>query len=162
MRPTKIFSLFILTILISIHALSAGDLGVGIIIGEPTGLSLKKWIDADRAFDAGIAWSFSGNNSIHFHADYMVHRFGVLQSLDLPGRSAFYFGLGGRIKLIEDQIEKVGDDQQVQLGIRVPLGISYKIADAPIDLFVEVVPVLDLVPDTDIDLNAAIGARFYF
>jgi len=137
-------------------------LGVGIIIGEPTGLSLKKWIDEEHAFDAGVAWSFSGNNSLHFHADYLVHRFGVLQSLDLPGRSAFYFGLGGRIKLAEDQKGQFENDQQVRLGIRVPLGIFYKIADAPIDLFVEVVPVLDLIPDTDIGLNAAIGARFYF
>jgi len=30
------------------------------------------------------------------------------------------------------------------------------------DVFVEVVPILDIVPDTEFEINAGIGARFYF
>jgi len=35
-------------------------------------------------------------------------------------------------------------------------------ADTPLDIFVEVVPVLDLVPDTDLDFNGAVGIRYIF
>ncbi len=47
-------------------------------------------------------------------------------------------------------------------GVRIPVGLKYYLAKQSIDLFVEIVPVLDIVPDTDFDVDAAIGARFYF
>jgi hypothetical protein len=31
-----------------------------------------------------------------------------------------------------------------------------------VEFFAELVPILDVVPDTDADLNASIGARYYF
>jgi hypothetical protein len=35
-------------------------------------------------------------------------------------------------------------------------------ADAPVDIFLELVPILDLAPETDFDLGGGIGARFWF
>jgi len=32
----------------------------------------------------------------------------------------------------------------------------------PVKLFVAIAPVLDIAPDTDLDVNGATGARFYF
>jgi hypothetical protein len=32
----------------------------------------------------------------------------------------------------------------------------------PVEFFVEVAPVVDLVPDTDADFEAALGIRYYF
>jgi hypothetical protein len=40
--------------------------------------------------------------------------------------------------------------------------LTYIFQSAPVDIFFEVVPILDLVPDTEFDLNAALGARFFF
>ena len=65
-----------------------------------------------------------------------------------------YFGVGGRLRL--------RDNRDDDIGVRIPVGLAYMFADAPFDIFVEVVPILDLVPDTDFDLNAALGGRFYF
>jgi hypothetical protein len=31
-----------------------------------------------------------------------------------------------------------------------------------VDIFLEVVPILDLAPKTDFKINAAIGARYFF
>lgn len=137
-------------------------LGIGIIIGEPTGLSLKKWLSNTTAIDAGIAWSFSENDSLHFHADYLLHRFDVFASADLRGRLPLYYGLGGRVKLRDGNDGRGRNDDDALVGIRVPVGISYLFRTAPVDLFAEIVPVLDVAPDTDFDLNAAVGARFYF
>ena len=78
-------------------------IGIGVIVGEPTGLSLKKWIGDDRALDAGIAWSFSENDSLHLHADYLFHRFDLLSCSGARGRLPVYFGIGGRLKLKEDK-----------------------------------------------------------
>jgi hypothetical protein len=131
---------------------NADGFGLGIIVGEPTGLSVKWWSTERSAFQAAAAWSFSSDSNFHFHLDYIFHRFDLF---DLEtGRLPLYYGIGGRFRVREN-----ADDD---LGLRVPIGINYMFANDPFDIFVEVVPILDLVPDTDFDLNAAIGGRWYF
>lgn len=144
------------------EARGENGLGVGVIIGEPTGVSIKKWIGETRAVDAAAAWSFSEHESFQFHADYLIHNFLLLQPKDFKGRLPVYFGVGGRIKLNDLNGGKGRNDEDALVGIRIPFGISYLFADAPVDLFAEVVPILNVAPDTDLDINAAIGARFYF
>jgi len=43
-----------------------------------------------------------------------------------------------------------------------PLGVTYTRPKASLDAFFEVVPMLDIAPETAFDLNAAIGVRFFF
>lgn len=126
--------------------------GLGIILGEPTGLSGKGWISKTSAIDGGLAWSFLNDGSMHIHADYLWHNF----SLITP-RIPFYIGVGGRMKFKNNQSAK--DDK---IGVRVPVGVDFFISDPNSDFFVEIVPVLDLAPKTDVTFNAAIGFRFFF
>ena len=51
-----------------------GNTGIGVMLGEPTGISLKIWNNERTAIDAGLAWSFSGRNAVHLHADYLLHK----------------------------------------------------------------------------------------
>ncbi|WFB35553.1 DUF3996 domain-containing protein [Kiritimatiellota bacterium B12222] len=161
-QTTKVF---ILTVVIAfcgiVNAAPEEGIGMGIIVGEPTGLSLKKWINDTRALDAGIAWSFSGNNSFHLHADYLIHRFDLMAE-DAKGQFPLYFGIGARVKFENINDGNGSYDEDVWVGVRVPLGISILFSETPVELFAEIVPVLDLVPDTNFDLNAAVGARYYF
>lgn len=137
------------------------DFGIGVILAEPTGLSAKLWLNEREAIDAAAAWSFSDYRSFQFHADYLIHRFDLFRNVDTTvGRPALYFGVGGRLKLGDD--DGRGSDEDDRLGIRVPVGMTYVFAQAPFDVFGEVVPVLDIAPDTEVDLNAAVGGRFYF
>ena len=136
--------------------------GVGIILGEPTGISLKKWLSHDTAIDAAAAWSFSENDSFQFHADYLIHNFGLLKTGSAGGKLPVYYGIGGRIKLHNNDNWHGRNNDEALLGLRIPFGISYLFAKAPVDIFAEIVPILDVVPDTHFDLNGAIGARFYF
>jgi hypothetical protein len=48
------------------------------------------------------------------------------------------------------------------VGIRVPLGLEYLFASPSLGVFAEIVPIFDLSPKTAVDLNGAIGVRFYF
>ena len=136
--------------------------GVGIIVGEPTGISIKTWINDRNAVDAAAAWSFSENASFQFHADYLFHNFTLVKIDDVSGTFPVYYGLGGRLKLKDENKGKGRNDDDALVGIRVPFGISHLFADAPVELFIEIVPILDIFPDSDFDLNGAIGARFYF
>ncbi len=132
------------------NAASQGNFGLGIILGEPTGVSMKLWLTERTAIDAAAAWSFSDEAAFHLHADYLFHNFDLITVEE--GRLPVHFGIGGRVKFEDDS----------RLGVRIPVGLTYIFDGAPIDIFFEVVPILDLVPDTEFEFNAAIGARFFF
>ncbi len=127
-----------------------GKFGIGVIFGEPSGLSAKMWTTNTTGFDLGLAWSFSGDGNFHIHGDYLFHNFGVFDVS--KGSLPVYIGIGGRI-LFQDN---------TKVGIRLPIGLEYYFADWPLAVFGEIVPILDLAPDTEFDINGGIGLRFYF
>ncbi|MBU8922935.1 MAG: hypothetical protein KOO63_14050 [Bacteroidales bacterium] len=129
-----------------------GNFGLGIIIGEPTGFVGKMFLSDRNAIDGALAWSLDDNNYMHVHGDYLFHNFFILE--DVKGEFAWYLGIGGRIALV--------DDHDNHVGVRFPVGITYLFQDTRFDTFFELVPIMDVAPDTDFDLEGAIGIRFYF
>ncbi|NTU69027.1 MAG: hypothetical protein HGB02_09165 [Chlorobiaceae bacterium] len=126
--------------------------GVGVIVGEPTGISFKKWTDDTHAVDAALAFSLTDGNPFQFHADYLIHdTSGSIP--ELKGSLPWYYGIGGRVK---------ADNGETRVGVRIPVGISYMFADAPLDFFAEVAPVVDIAPYVSLRLNGALGLRYYF
>src|SRR5262245_3579462 len=141
----KLWKVMIIAGCFTSPALAAnGPLGLGVILGEPTGLSGKYWIDAQRkaAVDVGAAWSLSGDNDFHLHGDYLFHNYSILQdALQVrTGKLPLYFGVGARVQFRENRDDKVG--------IRIPVGLSYLVEGAPLELFGELAPVVDVAPDT--------------
>jgi len=128
----------------------AGTLGVGVIFGEPTGVSLKSWTGRTTAIDAAAAWSFDGSGSLQFHADYLFHDFDLLRVR--KGRLAVYYGIGGRVRL----------ENKTRVGLRVPVGLDYIFDRSPLEIFVELGPVFDVVPRTEVTLAAFLGLRYLF
>jgi hypothetical protein len=137
---------------ISSSAQAQNDLGIGIMLGEPSGISAKQWISRTTAIDAGFAWSFANDTAIQLHADYLRHRVYLFETDDFESRIPVYYGLGVKTTL--------GDDPTV--GIRFPVGVGKTFRDQPVELFLEIVPILDIAPNSDFAINAAIGARYYF
>jgi hypothetical protein len=141
--------IFLFVLIANIQAQDSGT-GIGIIVGEPTGFSAKHWLSNTTAIDGAVAWSFVDGGAFHLHADYLLHSFHLIRIEE--GKLPFYYGIGGRLKTSDD----------VQLGVRVPLGLAFIFPTTPIDIFLEVVPILDFIPKTDFRINAALGARYYF
>jgi len=124
--------------------------GLGIILGEPTGFSFKGWTGPTTAIDAGLAWSFLDETTFHVHVDYLWHNESITKKPEMP----VYYGVGGRIKT-----GGTGDDR---IGARVVAGLAYYVPNAPLDVFVEIAPILDFAPSTDFSINGGIGARYFF
>ena len=141
----------VLMVLLLVGAVAAQqrEWGAGIILGEPTGLSAKLGGGHDTALDAALAWSFAGKNAVHVHADYLL----PAPFFDTEGTAfSLYYGLGGRLKL----------QKSSKIGVRLPFGVEWTATGTPIAFFGELVPLLDLLPDTEFGLNAAIGIRYFF
>lgn len=135
----------------SINAQNNG-LGLGIILGEPTGISGKYWITENTAYDFGIAYSFIGlNSSLSLHADYLYHLFNAIETqYTLP----VYYGFGARMR--------TNENSELGLGARGVIGISLFSTQLPMDFFLEVAPVFQLIPETELNFDIGIGARYYF
>jgi hypothetical protein len=54
------------------------------------------------------------------------------------------------------------DDEHNQVGVRVPVGLSYMFDDAPIDVFAEIGPAIDMAPNVRGEVAGGIGIRFWF
>ncbi|MFH1783531.1 MAG: hypothetical protein ABH868_01330 [bacterium] len=133
-------------------AVGPGDIGLGLILGEPTGLSAKLWLDKDVAVDAAVAWSLESTTYFHLHTDYLFHDF---DAFDVKkGELAFYYGPGARIKMHKHR--------KTRVGLRATGGINYIVPKHPIDLFFEIAILVDVIPDTEADFNAGLGMRYYF
>lgn len=123
---------------------------LGIIVGEPTGLSGKADLAGGGAVDAAVAWSTSGEDKLSFHADRLWYKRDVFTPKE--GSLPVYYGVGGRIKL----------EDKSRLGVRFPVGLQYFFKDARFTAFFEIAPIMDVVPDTEFRLSAAAGFRIVF
>jgi hypothetical protein len=128
----------------------ANGFGLGVILGEPTGFSFKGWTGPTTAIDAALAWSFVDETTFHVHIDYLWHNETITKKPSMP----VYYGFGGRIK--------TGGHSDDRIGLRIVGGLAYYIPDTPVDLFVEIAPILDFAPSTDFSINGGLGARYFF
>lgn len=141
----------ILSLLISASSLSSARTGLGAMVGNPIGVSYKHWLGQDQAVDGGLGMTILESKSrASLHSDYLFHSAGALifnedYPLDL------HYGVGGRMKF--------GDD--IQLGVRVPVGVTHQIEETS-DMFAELAPIVDLLGKSGFDLHVLIGARYYF
>ncbi|MEW6652973.1 MAG: hypothetical protein AB1394_05820 [Bacteroidota bacterium] len=126
--------------------------GFGIILGEPTGLSAKYWLDGRKALNFGLAYSFVTNaNALALHCDYVIHNNNLFDTkVTLP----VYYGFGARIR--------AGNNDNSSLGARGVVGILYQFTNAHVDAFAEAAPVFNLFPKTTLHIDIAIGARYFF
>ena len=152
------FAILTLCLFLAIHVSVAQErkFGLGLIIGEPTGISAKLWTSNENAFDFGLGWTTFNNQNypgsrVHFHMDYLWHSFDAIHATE---RFPIYYGVGGRMNS--------GAGYESALAIRGVVGIAWMPRRTPIDIFLEVVPSLELTPSSRFALDAAIGIRYFF
>lgn len=142
--------------------------GLGLMLGAPAGLSAKYYLSSDTALDFGLGtyerWGdrYGRYGGLHAHMDFLWH------PVDLVSTPAFelplYFGLGGRLWDHNSYNNYASD---THLGVRAPFGILFDFNRVPLDVFIELALVIDIVYDHDrhggfSDLNGAVGVRYYF
>ena len=139
----------VLLVSFSISYAQDSGFGIGIIVGEPTGISAKLWTGSKQAFTGAVAWSLD-DDSFHLHVDHLWH----IESVEVEkGRLPFYVGVGGKLEV---------NNNDTNIGVRIPLGVNYLFAVAPLDVFLEIVPAMRLVKDTEFEIDAGIGIRYFF
>lgn len=136
---------------------SREELQLGVILGAPTGFSAKLCLGNSRAIDMAFAKSLDRDLGLEFTADYVIDK-ARSYVIDGPTPLDLYFGIGARISIIDHGAH----DGSLEIGPRAPIGFSYNLINPNIQIFTELALILNVVPDTDIDLEGAIGARYRF
>jgi len=129
-------------------------MGLGIILGEPTGIDGKFWLSGNTAFDAGAAWSFVDHPHFQVQGDFVFHNFNILKRIFeiTKGELPLYYGIGARLRIQHEN----------EFGLRFVGGAAYLFDNAPFDIFLEVAPIMNLIPSTELYGSAALGLRFWF
>jgi hypothetical protein len=138
--------------------------GFGASFGDPLAITLKGAIGGSNAWDAAIGRSWFAR--LRIHGDYLWN-VNVFNS----NKAGMYFGLGGIIGFGRgsgffgtgrgNEWYYRGDDDGTALGARVVAGANFMPFTAPVELFIDVAPVIGLTPSTGINTEFAIGVRYY-
>lgn len=152
-------SLFILIVVLvftkTVFAQEKYELGV--ILGSPTGLSSKMHLANNRSIDAVIAHSLAHDIDFEFHSDYLIEKAHTFD-INAPEPLELYFGIGARLGLIDGG----EDDNELAIGPRVPIGVAYKFHNPVLTVFGEAALILNIIPETDADVDAGVGVRYRF
>lgn len=142
--------------------------GLGVELGDPSGLTGKYFLASSHALDFGIgAWGYYGfrdradYGGLNIYMDYLWHPISLVSTdaFELP----LYIGVGGRL-LSFDYPGPNGRDSV--LGLRVPVGIAFDMNNIPFDFFATLTYTLDIYDryynGVYSDLGMSIGARYWF
>ncbi len=130
--------------------------GAGIILGDPTGISLKGYVSSRIAIDGIFSWSFVDDAFILIgDLTYDI--------LDIPVNASsftlpFYIGAGAKVGFVQ----RGNRDGKTLIGVRVPVGVGMQFINHAVEVFFEVAPGFEVSPATDFDITGGIGVRYYF
>jgi hypothetical protein len=148
--------------------------GLGLELGEPSGLNGKYFVSSNHALDFGLGYMYNGyyyGDGIHLYADYLWHPLSLVSAdaFELP----FYIGVGGRFWNFDYGCDRFGNNcgaNSSAIGVRVPIGISFDLNNVPLDIYVQIVPALDFFTGAYryhndriyLDFGGNVGIRFWF
>lgn len=126
--------------------------GIGFILGDPSGLNVKLWSSHTTAFDFTAGW---GYKSFWLQGNYVWHDWSVFKGntdVSIP----LYYGLGFFVEGREGSEDNGFGPQAV-------IGLDFIFKKVPFDIFIEVGPSLEIAPEkgTKLFFHGGLGARFY-
>jgi hypothetical protein len=128
----------------------SGAFGLGLILGQPTGITGAYQLSDRTAIDAALGLGWVDDRKFYLHVEFLY----FLPTL-VSGNSAAlsaYLGIGGFFFAHKDPV----------FGARAPFGLSLDFTSVPLQLFLEASLLLAIVPGVDLDVRGALGFRYYF
>lgn len=127
----------------------AGDVGLGLQVGTPSGVTLQFYNPGGTSWDFLAAWDIDDFFFLNVHALYY-------RGLGSDSRLHLFYGPGAFVGFRD----RGSSDDDVVLGISGTVGIGFMI-DA-FQIYGAVTPRLSVMPSTDGDVGAGVGVRYYF
>ena len=151
-RFPAIFSLIVIFFLSTSPQLQAqrsnGDVGIGLQLGQPSGLSVSVHRTSGLSPDILAAWDLNDFFFVNVHG--IAH-----QHLGNSGDFHFIYGPGAFVG-----IKDIGrDEDRIRAGISGTAGFSVMISS--LELYARVTPRLQLLDKTAVDIGGGLGIRLF-
>lgn len=132
---------------------TAGAVGFGGQIGEPSGLTLKVHNHGAPSYDFLAAWSLVDDSFfLNAHAQWNSN----INPENVDQDFEWFMGPGAFLVLDEE-----GPEDEAQIGISGRVGLNL-VLDDRFEFYAQVTPRISVVPDTDGDVGGGVGFRYYF
>jgi len=128
----------------------SGQFGLGLIVGQPTGITGAYDLSDKSAIDAAVGLALFDGRDFYVHVEYLYTPFTLVHGGDLD--LSAYLGIGGWLVAAGDAV----------IGVRAPFGLSLDFNTAPIQIFAEASVLVSLVPEVRGTVRGAAGFRYYF
>ena len=146
------------------------DFGFGLILGEPTGGTIKYWLNSENALVGDIGYSYFGAPRIDIDYLWHFHAFNSnIVKLYAAIGGAVGFGTGYYGVFYQGKHYDEGDypfyyrgyrNSDIGFGIRAMFGLNVIPRRTPVEFFLELGPLIGISP-FGVAFDAAIGVRFY-
>ncbi len=136
---------------IALSAQQIHPVGLGLVLGEPTGMSSEIRLDSINSLQTNLAWSFSPGGFFQVGSGYLRYFPGMFSGSKML--DALYAGAG---------VRTVFQDAREDIALRFPVGLASDFHDSMLRLFVEFAPMYNFHPIDEFDMNGALGLRFFF
>lgn len=144
--------------------------GVGLAVGHPTAVVMRTPLGASLALAGGVGTGVLDGRGLHVHLDLQW------SPVVLTETASFWLPLyvGGGLRYYDhdaDRDTRYDEGHDEHFGLRVPVGVAFELKRTPLDVFVEMALILDLVvtdecrlcEDEDrVGAGLYAGARYYF
>lgn len=145
--------------------------GIGLELGAPSGFNGKVFVSPKAALDFGVGAIYGHyyyDDGLHLYGDFLYHPVSLASTpaFELP----FYFGVGFRFWEFDYCFQNVCTYEGSTLGLRIPLGLAVDFNNSPLDIFFQIIPVIDFVNQDYYDrfgdrrhtgIDASMGLRFW-
>lgn len=136
------------------------DIGVGVFIGEPTGLDLKIGLERRTALDIVIGWDrLNDNRADYAHATFLAN-LATLGNRRSNLRVPIRLGVGAAVYDAGDLAD------EINVAVRAPLELALYFRKSSLEVYGEIALRLTLVDDNDnnddVQGDGGIGLRVYF
>ncbi|MBU2567713.1 MAG: hypothetical protein KJ967_02925 [Elusimicrobia bacterium] len=134
-----------------VQGMETRKFGIGLMVGAPTGISFKYWLNEVNALTGGI--SLGSDAAIQLN--YLWHNFGATRPRE--GSLPVHYGFGAQA-----QSGGAHSGDHSRIGLRGVIGLTYLFEKAPFDVFAELAPLLEIGNNSELRLTASVGARYFF
>lgn len=141
--------------------------GIGGVLGQPTGFTLKYHFTPNHALTAAVGIGFYYGHNFHMHVDYGYH-FKLVSAADFDlvlwvgGGIKFFYFFYRDYRPYWDRDWQYHEYRREGLGLRVPVGIGFNLNKVPLEVFFELAPGIAFLPWVDFFMDAVVGVRYYF
>jgi hypothetical protein len=115
----------------SAHQGAGGNLGLGIGVGAPTGISLEVGAGWWSSFELALGLDVFESSGGYGHLVYKVNLTNLATGPTV--RVPIYLGIGG---YVYDHDRSINDN--AELGLRIPFGVNFDFQRSPLQLFAEI------------------------